>query len=250
MTVLSLAWLHDPSGFADWVRLGGEYVTSVTGEMGFDAPPDLPDRLDRGVAALETGRRAVEAAVARPLVATLLADAAFPGPFCEWTPCWYELALAGPNALASRRLRAVARPYAAALDSVSAPQFPRPRDVLVDGRPATAWVSGFRERFLLADALLHLDWYVHVARAAGVTVPESLVERTRRESAVHWTRPHGRDERGERDADSGLSPRAREFQRALFADDAWVRGLDEVYGLDSALLSVWERLLRGERERL
>jgi hypothetical protein len=241
VTVLGLVALRDPPAFADWARLGGEYVVEVTREMGFDAPPDLDARLERGVDALRADRRDVPDAVARPLVATLLADAAFPGPFCEWTPLWYELALAGPNALASRRLRAVARRYATGLDHVAVPRFPRPRDVLVDGAPATAGVSGFRDRFVLADALLHLDWYVHVAREAGVEVPAALVERTRRESARHYG--------GARDR-AALSPRVREFQHHLFADDAWVRGLDAAYGLDSALLGVWERALRAERERL
>jgi len=242
VTVLSLLRLRDPPDFAAWARLGGEYVRDVTRGMGFDAPDDFEARLDRGVAALRADRRDVPEAVARPLVATLLADAAFPAPFCEWTPLWYELALAGPNAAASRRLRAVAREYATGL-TVAAPRFPRPRDVLVDGRPATAPVDGFADRFVLADAVLHLDWYVHVARAAGVAVPEALVARARRESARHWALA-GTDER------PALSPRVRAFQHHLFADDAWVSGLDEAYGLDSALLGVWERLLRAERERL
>jgi hypothetical protein len=241
VTVLSLFALADPPDFADWARLGGEYVSDVTRAMGFDAPADLDDRVEAGVDALAADRRVVPERVARPLVATLLADAAFPDPFCEWTPVWYELALAGPCAVAARRLRRVATRYAAGLDGVEVPRFPRPRDLLVDGAPATRGVSGFADRFLLADAVLHVDWYVHVARAAGVTVPADLVARTRRESVRYYRA--GRDT-------AALSPDARRFQHALFADDAWVRGLDEAYGLDSALLGVWERLLREERARL
>lgn len=241
MTVLRLLTLRTPPDFADWARLGGEYVCEVTRAMAFDAPADLDERLDRGVAALRGDERAVPDAVARPLVATLLADAAFPAPFCEYTPVWYELALAGPNAVATRRLRAVAERYAAGLDAVDVPRFPRPQDLLIDGEPATRRVSGFADRFLLADAVLHVDWYVHVARAAGVAVPADLVARTRRESVRYYRA--GRDP-------AVLSPDVRRFQHALFADDAWVRGLDAVYGLDSALLGVWERLLREERERL
>lgn len=241
MTVLSLLRLRAPPDFAEWARLGGEYVCEVTRAMAFEAPADLDDRLDRGVAALRADRRDAPASVTRPLVATLLADAAFAAPFCEWTPVWYELALAGPNAFAARRLRAVAERYAAGLDSVDAPRFPRPQDLLVDGAPATRGVSGFADRFLLADAVLHVDWYVHVARAAGVTVPDDLVDRTRRESVRYYRA--GRDP-------SVLSADVRRFQHHLFADDAWVRDLDAAYGLDSALLSVWERLLRAERARL
>ena len=40
------------------------------------------------------------------------------------------------------------------------------------------------------------------------------------------------------------------FQAALFGDDAWVRRIDDVYGLDSWLFGLWERLLRAERRRL
>jgi hypothetical protein len=240
VSVLRLLALRAPPDFAEWVRLGGEYVRGVTRAMAFDAPEDLGARFAAGERALRADRRDLAPGAARPLVATLLADAAFPDPFCEWTPLWYELALAAPNAVAARRLRRVARTYARGLDGTVAPRFPRPGDVLVDGAPAVRAVSGFRDRFLLADALLHLDWYVHVARAAGVAVPADLVARTRRETARAYG-PGGRDD---------LSPRPRAFQRALFADDAWVRGLDAAYGLDSALLSLWARLLRAERERL
>ncbi|MFB6281690.1 MAG: hypothetical protein ABEH40_06705, partial [Haloferacaceae archaeon] len=173
--------------------------------------------------------------------ADLLADAAFADPFCQWTPLWYELALAAPNALAARRLRRIGRRYAAdsGLDAVTVPRFSRPRDVLVDGRPATAGVEGFGARFVLADAVLHLEWYVHVARAAGVAVPPPLVARTRRASAAYYA--------GARD---DLPADVRRFQRLLFADDAWVRGIDEAYGLDSALFGAWERLLREARADL
>jgi hypothetical protein len=73
-------------------------------------------------------------------------------------------------------------------------------------------------------------------------VPESLVARTRRET-VEWYASGAEDP-------AELSPEVREFQHLLFADDRWVRRIDEVYGLESLLFSVWERILREERERL
>jgi hypothetical protein len=235
-----LCSLRSPADFADWVRLGAEYVRDVTDGMGFDAPP-LDARTEAAVRAMRDGRTDVRPPVARLIAADLLADAAFADPFCQWTPLWYELALAGPNALAARRLRRLARRYAAdsGLDSVAAPRFSRPGDVLVAGRPATAGVDGFGDRFVLASAVLHLEWYVHVAREAGVDVPPGLVARTRRASAAYYA-----------GARPDLPDDVRRFQRLLFADDAWVRGIDDAYGLHSALFSVWERLLREARRDL
>ncbi|MFC6770977.1 hypothetical protein ACFQDD_05510, partial [Halorubrum pallidum] len=123
--------------------------------------------------------------------------------------------------------------------TVTAPRYSRPRDVIVDGEPALSDVSGFRDRFLLADSLLHLEWFVRVAAADGIDVPSALVERTREESLAYYA--------GDRER---LSPTVRRFQRLLFADDAWVRRVDERYDLDSRLFRLWERLLRREHDRL
>ncbi|WP_123619403.1 hypothetical protein [Halorubrum sp. CSM-61] len=179
-------------------------------------------------------------AAARSVAATLLADGRFSEPYCEWLPTWYELALIAPVRYGEWRLRRVAAALAdAASVTVTAPRFSRPRDVTIDGRPALARVSGFRERFLLADALLHLEWFEHAAAADGIEVPAALVDRTREESLSYYG--------GDRDC---LSDPVRRFQRLLFADDAWVRRVDESYGLDSGLFGLWERFLRAERERL
>ena len=179
-------------------------------------------------------------AAARSVAATLLADGRFSEPYCEWLPTWYELALIAPVRYGEWRLRRVATAVADAANvTVTAPNFSRPQDVTIDGRAALARVSGFRERFLLADALLHLEWFEHAAAADGIEVPAALVDRTREESLSYYG--------GDRDR---LSEPVRRFQRLLFADDAWVRQVDESYGLDSRLFGLWERLLRAERERL
>ena len=195
---------------------------------------------DAVAARLREDPSSLSSAGARSVAATLLADGAFSEPYCEWMPLWYELSLLAPIRYGEWRLRRVARQVAAAADViVSAPRFSRPRDVTVDGRPALDAVSGFRERFVLADALLHVEWFVHAAAADGIGVPSALVERTRRESLGYYA--------GDRDR---LSPDVREFQRLLFTDDAWVRDVDVAYGLSSALFGLWERILRAERERL
>ncbi|XVH30525.1 hypothetical protein ACNS7O_08945 [Haloferacaceae archaeon DSL9] len=236
MTVLSLLGLRTADDFADWYRLGAEYTARVATGMSFDGA--LVDR-ERGVEAMRAGRADVDPALGRAIAGTLLADAAFSEPFCEWMPLWYELGLYAPIRYADWRLGRVARRYARGLDAVSVPRYSTPDAVLVAGRPATAHVSGFARQFVLADAVLHLEWFVHAARESGVVVPQSLVERTRRESIAYYA--------GRR---SSLSPEVRRFQALLFTDDEWVRAIDRTYGLDSLLFTAWERILRAERERL
>ncbi|MFY4816367.1 hypothetical protein ACOJIV_27340, partial [Haloarcula sp. AONF1] len=155
-------------------------------------------------------------------------------------PPWGGLGVGAPGRYGGGRLRRAAGAVAdEAGVTATAPRFSRPTDVRIDGAPALARVDGFRERFLLADSLLHLEWFDHVAAADGIEVPDGLVARTREESLSYYG--------GERDR---LSPEVRRFQRHLFADDRWVSRVDEAYGLDSALFGLWERLLRDERRRL
>ncbi|MFC4358539.1 hypothetical protein ACFO0N_11365 [Halobium salinum] len=240
MTVLSLLSLRTPADFADWYRLGAEYVHDVAEEMAFDLGT-FPEAYPETVAALRTGDD-LDPRAARSVAADFLADATYTEPYCEWMPLWYELGLLPFGRIAERKLRSAAGTVArrTGVEPVSAPRFSRPRDVYVGGCPASRFVGdlGFAERFVVADALLHLEWFVHVARESGVEVPPDLVARTREETLSHYL------------ADGDLSPQVRRFQRALFADDAWVRGVDDAYGLDSALFGVWEGILRRERERL
>jgi hypothetical protein len=237
VSLLRLFGLYRPDHFADWYRIGAEYVLTVSEGMGF-LVGDFALRAEEATDALRAGETDVPPEVARTIAADLLADATFSAPYLEWMPLWYELALVGPVSYAEFRLRRVARRYARGLDHVTVPRFSRPGDVLVEGRPAVDHVSGFARRFVLADAVLHLEWYAHVARESGIDVPPDLVERTREETVAYYT-GHG-----------DLSDDVRHFQRLLFADDAWVRDIDAAYDLDSALFGVWERILSRERERL
>ena len=206
--------------------------------MGFAGATRLDG--DRIATQLGTDPSALSPAAARSVATTLVADGVFSEPYCEWMPLWYELALFAPVRYADWRLGRVARTVAKTADvSVSAPRFSRPRDVVVDGHRPLATVSGFCDRFLLAAALLHLEWFVHVAAADGIDVPPSLVAQTRAESLSYYA--------GDSEA---LSPRVARFQAALFGDDAWVRRINDVYELDSWLFGLWERLLRAERRRL
>lgn len=206
--------------------------------MGFPGAGALDG--DRIAAVLADEPTGLTPDAARSVATTLLADGAFSEPYCEWMPPWYELGLIAPVRYADRRLRRAAGEVAAAAGvTVTAPRFSRPRDVVVDGDPALAGVSGFRERFVCAAALLHLEWFVHVAAADGIDVPTDLVDRTREESLSYYA--------GDRDR---LSPAVRRFQRFLFTDDAWVARVDDAYGLDSRLFDLWAGILGEERRRL
>ena len=205
-------------GFSGADALDGDRIAAVLADDPTDLGPDA----------------------ARSVATTLLADGAFSEPYCEWMPLWYELGLIAPVRYAEWRLRGAASEVTATAGvTATAPRFSRPRDVVVDGDPALAGVTGFRERFVCAAALLHLEWFVHVAAADGIAVPDDLVDRTREESLSYYA--------GDRDR---LSSRVRRFQRLLFTDDAWVRRVDDAYALDSRLFDLWERILREERRRL
>ncbi|UIP00373.1 hypothetical protein Hbl1158_03100 [Halobaculum sp. CBA1158] len=272
MTVLRLLSATRPADFAEWVRAGVAYADRVADGMGFErvgvGPADRdPLATPRETAATMRASGAEAAAstppaVARVVARTLLGDAAFGPPFLAYTPRWYRLALSPPVALARRRLRRVAAPFAQRAadgddgpadgddgpagtgDRLGEPSFSRPADLPVGEGAVRAvrdagGLAAFERSFLLADAVLHVEWFADVARAGGVVVPVDLVERAIRESAAYYV---GRRER--------LSPRIRRFQRHLFADDAWVRDVDTSYRLNSALFGAWERILREERRRL
>ncbi|WP_394351404.1 hypothetical protein [Halobaculum saliterrae] len=259
VTLLRLLAAREVADFAEWYRAGAEYTDRVADGMDFDRAGADATGADpvadpsETLAALREGRTDVPPETARVVAATYLGDADFGRPFLAYTPGWYRLALAAPVALAARRLRRVAAPFrervAAAgddgrLDASTVPAFSAPSDLPIDADAVVAVRDGggfeaFERSFVLADAVLHTEWFAHVAAAAGITVPQDLIDRTIHESAAHYT--GGRE---------SLSPDVRRFQRLLFADDAWVRDVDTSYRLNSALFGVWERILREERRRL
>jgi len=238
ITVLRLLTLTAPPDFADWYAASRDYTRRVAEGMGLSGV----DALD-GTAVAARLREAPDSLsppAARSVAATLLADGRFSEPYCEWMPLWYELGLIAPIRYGEWRLRRVASDVASGAGvTVTAPRFSRPSDVRIDGQPALDRVSGFRERFLLAAALLHLEWFVHAATADGIEVPSTLVDRTRRGSLAYYG--------GTR---SSLPSDVRRFQRLLFTDDRWVRTVNDAYDLDSRLFGLWERLLADERRRL
>ncbi|WP_144902073.1 hypothetical protein [Halobellus captivus] len=241
MSVFSLLRARTPADFADWFEPGGAYLLRVAEGMGFYTG-DLAGVIDEADTAMRAGRTGpdVAPAVNRLIAADLYADAAFGLPFIEWTPVWYELPLTLPTAYAEWRLRRVADQYAETIDHLSVPRFSRPDDVVSRGAPAVGSVSGFADRFAFADAVLHLEWFDYVATEVGIDVPPELIAEARSQTVGYYV--------GELSM-ADLDPSVRRLQYLLFTDDEWVRAIDERYGLDSSLFSVWERVCRRERER-
>ncbi|GAB6860307.1 hypothetical protein ACFR97_09825 [Haloplanus litoreus] len=238
MTVVRLLDIETPADAADWYAAGRAYTRRVAAGMGFPGV-DAVDG-ERVTAALRTDPATLSPSEAESVVGVLVGDAVFSEPFCEWMPAWYELALWPAARVLERRLRAVARRVAGATGlTVTLPRFSRPRDVIVAGRSPLEGVSGFRERFVLAAAVTHLEWFAHAAAADGIEVPAAFLSRARAETLAHYA--------GGRPT---LSPRMRRFQRLLFTDDAWVRDVNDAYGLTSWVFDRWARWLGAERTRL
>jgi hypothetical protein len=227
-----------PADAADWYAAGRAYTRRVADGMGF---PGV-DRIDGGAvtATLRSDYTTLSRREAESVVGVLLGDAVYSEPFCEWMPAWYELAVVPLARVLERRLRRLAREVAATADlTVSLPRFPRPRDVFVGGESPLAGVSGFRERFVLAAAVTHVEWFRHAAVADGIDVPAGFLDRAIRETLEYYA--------GSRPT---LSARVRRFQHLCFSDETWVRDVDAAYGLDSWLFALWARLLGAERRRL
>jgi hypothetical protein len=230
--------MRTPADAADWYLAGRAYTRRVAAGMGFSGA----DRVDgeATAATLRANPAALSRREAASVVGVFLGDAVYSEPFCEWMPTWYELAVVPLARVLERRLRRLAREVAAATGlTATAPRFPRPRDTIAGDESPLAGVSGFRERFVLAAAVTHIEWFRHAATADGVDLPAGFLDRASRETLGYYA--------GSRRA---LSPRVRRFQSLCFSDDAWVRDVDAAYGLDSWLFGLWERLLGAERRRL
>lgn len=216
-TPARLALANDPPALGDYYRFGADYVLDVADAMGFESS-DSTRTIDRAEAAMRAGRTDVEPAVARSIASVILGDANWWLPFGTWVPAhWAALSAfrAWPLFL---NLRRVGHSYAGALEAFDVPTFSTRWDVFVGGRPAVSHVSGYEDRLVLADSVLHLEWFVAVADDHGIDVPDELVTRTRRASVEFYT--------GHRE---GLPPEVREFQYQLFADGEWIRRFAERY---------------------
>jgi hypothetical protein len=209
-TPVRLALARAPRHLADYYLYGADYVREVATAMEF-APGDLDETIERARAAMEADETDVDPAVARSVASVILGDANWWLPLGTWVPPRYAL-LSGYRAWPLfLNLRRVGHRYAENLQTFDVPTFSTRWDVLLDGRTAASYVESYPERIVLADSVLHLEWFVAVATDHGITVPEDLVARTRRESVRYFT--------GQQDS---LPADVREFQYHLFADGNWI----------------------------
>ena len=238
--------LRTPSDVAPYFRHGADYVVDVAEAMDRDVG-DLPERIDRAEAAMRDDDLAVDDDIAALIGAVLVGDAEFWRPLGGWLPRGYALMMRGFDHPVRRKLLRMAGRYTDTLDvdgrldhlvafhraypsvreGFGAPLFSRPADHPVDGRPATRYVDGFDDRVVLGDAVLHVEWYRWVADRVGVPVDEALCDRAIAETVPYLT---GHRER--------LPDDVARFQRALFVDSDWIRGVHDHYELSSWL---WRR---------
>lgn len=236
--------LRSPSDIAPYFRFGADYIVDVTREMDWDIG-NIPDTVDRAHQALREGDTDVENEVSTLIGAVLVGDAEFFPALKPWIPHGYRLLMRGFEHPVRRKLLRVAGIYTDTLEpgfrefyhaypsvrrEVGTPNFSRPADHPVNGRPATIHLNGYgleayRQGVVLGDAVLHIEWYDYAARRVGVDVPQELLEDAKREGVEYFV--------GERDELSGDVER---FQRVLFRDAEWIRDFHDTYGLRSVML--------------
>lgn len=236
--------LRSPNDVAPYFRFGADYIVEVSRELGWGVG-DLPETVDNAHDALKEGDTDVDDDVAELVGAVLVGDAEFFPALKPWLPRGYRLLMRGFEHPVRRKLLRVAGLYTDTLEpgfmefyhaypsvreGFGAPLFSRPADHPVNGKTPTSYVGGYglgayRRRVVLADCVLHVEWYSYAARRVGVDVPRDLVERTVEESVPYFA--------GIRDE---LSPDVQRFQQALFTDSEWIRDFHDTYGLRSVML--------------
>jgi len=244
------ARFRKPSDAAPYFRFGAEYIVDVTREMGWGVG-DLPERVENACDAMRADRTDVDDDVARLVAVVLAGDAEFYRAFVRWFPWRYRAFVVDLDHLFRRKLRRLAALYADDAehgwrdwlacypDVLETPSsYSAPSDVLVEGKPAPRHVSGYRDRVVLVDSVLHAEWYAVAARYVGVDVPETRVREAVEEGARFFA------------VDGDISPESARFQHALFADADWLRGVNDAYSLDSWACTWAARAIDDARERL
>ncbi len=244
MTVFRLllpGTLDTPERAAEYTDCGGRYVLDVSRAMGFDVD-DLPERVDNAVEAMEAGEVDVDDDVADVVATVLVGDVEFYTAFIDWFPMKYRVFARPLEWTFNPRLLDVASRYVAerGVQELRADMsYSDADDHVVDGEPAMSYVDGVGDRTVLADSVLHTEWYHDAASRLDVEVDTGLVERTLEESPGYFC-----------GVEDELSADAAAFQRALFRDSDWLRDVEEAYGLDSWVMTRAADAIEAEVEAL
>lgn len=231
MTFLKLASLTEPADFEHWYNRSSQNIEDAADGMGFELN-GYDELRQNALEALADNRTDVDEDVASTIGATLISDATFGEAMTAWMPGWYNLAMLPQARLVDESVAAVGEQYATQVDDFTYPEYSTPDDWTVGGRPAIEVCDTFEQRFILSVAILHTDWFVYIAENAGIELPEDLLQRTYEQSAGFFSA-----------STSTLDDDVRLFQRLLFSDVDWVRGINEDYGLDSWLFERWAKSL-------
>ncbi len=231
MTVfrLLLPWTLDtPEKAARYMECGADYILEVSRMLDYPVG-DLGERVDNAVEAMEDGETDVDDDVADVVATVLVGDAEFYTAFIDWFPLKYRVFARPLEYTFNPRLHGVAAEYVGGdgvRDLRSEMEYSTAGDHIVDGEPAMSYVDGVGDRTVLADSVLHVEWYHDAASRLGVEVDTGLVERTLEESPRYFC-----------GLDDELTEDVAAFQRALFRDSDWLRDVEAAYGLDSWVMT-------------
>jgi hypothetical protein len=216
--------MNSPQDVAEYVELGARYVEDVAEALGRDVG-DLPQRRENAREAMEEGETDVDDDVAEVIATVLVGDAAFYSAFVDWFPLKYRVFARPLEWTFNPKLRGVAARYVGddrVEEMLREMEYSGVEDHLVEGRPAMSYVDGVGDRTVLADSVLHTEWYRDACERLDVAHDPELLGRTVEESPAYFA--------GRRD---GLSDDVAETQRHLFLDAEWLRRVDRAYGLHS-----------------
>ncbi|MFW5928827.1 MAG: hypothetical protein ACOCT0_00190 [Halobacteriota archaeon] len=244
MTVFSLAlpWrMSTPEEAADYVECGLDYVVEVSEALGY-ATDDVEPRGDRAVEALAAGETDVDDDVAEAVALVLAGDAAFYRAFVDWFPLKYRVLARPLDWTFNPKLRGLAAAYVGvdrAREIERSIEHTSADEVEVDGRHPMEYVDGVGDRVVLADSVLHADWYREVALALDVDLDRALFDAVVDESPAYFA-----------GVSESLSSEVARAQVALFRDSEWLRRVDRAYGLDSWVVDAAAKAIEDAVEDL
>jgi len=211
--------VRQPAELSEYYTYGAEYVVDVSQAMGFDHDA-VEEQVMNNRELLDANETNVDPETARNIASIFLDDAEWYRVFPQWRSFGRGLGFSLRFAPVIRGLEQVAQPYLEQIDSFNTPEYSRPDEKTVSGKPVSAQINNPQRLFLLGAGLINAEWFHHAATLHGVDVPDGLLERLIRETKEYFVRER-----------TDLSPEVRKFQYHLF-DEAipWIKRFEGRYG--------------------